>query len=848
MRVSFLTLFFWSTVRGWWDRKWMVLLNVLSIALGAAVFLAIQIANGSANRAFSAGVDLVAGKADLEVRGNLDEKLWPVLAGQSGIDAVTALVQGVVTLPNHPGEFLQVTGVDLFTSGPFQVFKLDQRGLNGGFESWLVEAGGVVLHPELARRLGLSVGDRLEVLANSQRRELWIKGVLDPKDSPLTGQSRFAVMDLGWAQELFGRAGSLDALELRVTEPARAEEISEGLKKVLPLDVEVGAPRQRSFQMQKMLAAFELNLTALSMVSLLVGVFLIFSTVSASVTRRRGEIGILRALGASAFQVRFLFLGEAFLYGAFGCGLGAIFGVWLARSLVSEVGRTISSLYVLVSVERMELAPVYFVTAAVFGLGSVLAGAWMPAAEAGRVDPLAALNPGAMAMESEVKATGGWAMNLGLLLLAAGVSWATLRFGVAWMGFVAAFLVLAAFGLLAPAGTMVLGSVIARVAHAHVLGRMAAENLRRFVYRNGMTAGALGVAVAMMVALTIMIFSFRETVGAWVQRAIVADLFLAPASNEVVGLGPLVPASVLGWLRGRPEVEGVDTFLEKSARIFGQRGLVSVLDGVYRGNMSFEGGNEPAKMQEVLDGRAVAVTQSFARRHGVREGGRVEVDTPAGRRTFPVVGVYLDYSRDQGVVLMGRRTFAELWPEDGVHSVAVYLKREVDPAVFEELLRRECKEARELAVYSNRGLRGRIFAIFDQTFAVTHVLRGIAVLVALVGISLAVGILVMERSREIAMLRAIGASRLQVQGIFMGEAAMVAGVALGLGLASGTCLSIVLTQVVNPAFFGWSIALRFPWGSLALVPVWIVLAALAAAWIPVSRAVSNHVASGLRGD
>ena len=853
MTSQFPRIFFWHVVRHLARHQLLALLNVASVALGIAVYLAIQIANHSANESFAAGIDLVAGKSHLEIRGEVDEMLWPIVAQQPGVRAVTGLVEGVLTLPDFPGEYLRVVGIDIFTSEPFRTFDLRGRGEGARLEMepWLGSGEGVAVTAEFARRAGLKLGDRFRVQANARTKMLTVLALLDAGESAGASQSRFAAMDLGWAQELFGTAGKLRSLQILLDDPTRAPAIAEALRAVLPPDLAAAPPRQRSFQVQTMLSAFQLNLTALSMVSLLVGVFLIYNTISASVARRRVEIGILRAVGMSRGEVRWLFLGEACLFGMAGIVLGVLGGVALAQVLTGAVARTISSLYLLLSIERSSVSPFQLMVAAAFGLVTVLAGAWLPAAEAARVDPVRALSLGAHA-ETRAQQAPRWAWMGWLLLGFAGVAvWVALHGGPPASSFAGSFFVLAGFAAFAPRATQFAGELASRLSRPGVLWRLAADNLRRSIHRNAITVAALAAAVAMMIGLVVMIFSFRRSVDAWVQRAIVADVFIAPSANETVGLGAVIPPAAVAWLRARAEVDSVDTFCEVTAPLRRASGetepvLVAVIDGVYRHNLEFLGGDDGAKMARVFRGEAVAVSEPFARKFGVREGDGVTLLTPRGPATFEVAGVYADFTRDQGVLMIEQRHFRKYWDDPGVFSLAVYLRPGVDAARLTDDFDAEFSRAGEFVVYSNRALRQRIFKIFDQTFAVTYILRTVAIIVAIAGIFLSVTTLVAERAREIAVLRAIGASPGQIQRLFMGEAALIGSVATVLGLAAGIVLAMTLTWVVNPAFFGWTIQLHFPWTALAATPLWIVPAAILAAWYPAWRASRAVIAGALR--
>ncbi|MDQ3625358.1 MAG: FtsX-like permease family protein, partial [Verrucomicrobiota bacterium] len=362
---------------------------------------------------------------------------------------------------------------------------------------------------------------------------------------------------------------------------------------------------------------------------------------------------------------------------------------------------------------------------------------------------------------------------------------------------------------------------------------------------------ALAAAIAMMIGLTVMIFSFRRSLEAWINHGIVADLFIAPASNDVLGIAADVPPAAIDWLRARPEVESVDTFREQEVRVQGLDGksesaLLAVLRGRYRDNLQFVGAARDSQVSQVFAGEGVAVTESFARRHRARDGDEITLRTPRGLLTVRVFGTYLDYSRDQGVIMMHRDLFDRHWPEAGVHSLAVFLEDAAHAAPLADAFREHFAGKGEFAIYSNRTLRDRILSIFDQAFAVTEVLRTVAIIVAIAGIFLSVTTLVTERQREIGMLRAIGASRGQVRALFMAEAAMIGLLSSALGLGAGCLLAMVLTWVVNPAFFGWTIQLQFPAAALAATPLWIVPVTLIAAAYPAHRAAGAPIAEAIR--
>ncbi|CAN5617276.1 FtsX-like permease family protein [soil metagenome] len=847
MTRHYLRLFRWHVLRYIAQHRWLALLNVLSVALGVAVYLAVQIANHSANQAFRASVDVVAGKAELQIGApvaGLPDEVFPAVAAQPGVAAATPVLRGFVSLPDLPGEYLQILGIDVFTNEPFRTFELAGFG-TGDFDiqSWLGRPNTIAISAEFARRHGLTSGDVLRAQVNGVNHQLRIGFVLQFSGLE-AADPRFATMDIGWAQELFGRRGQLGAVQLLLDKNANRDTTIAQLREVVPPDASVASPAQRNQQVENMLGGFQLNLTAMSLVSLLVGMFLIYNTVSASVVRRRKEIGILRSLGVTRNEVRVLFLSEAAVLGLIGAGVGMAGGVLLAQVLVGTVAQTISSLYVLLSVREVALTPWMFGSAAVLGLLSVLVAAWLPAAAAAKMDPVRALHGGSM-VEQAVQLSSGWVWAGVTSVAVAGLlSWLALSTGPALLGFGAAFFVLIGFSFLVPEVALQFSRRAAKV--RALQPSLAARNLGRALVRNSVTIAALAAAVAMTIGVSVMVFSFRSTVQSWIDQTLAADLFIAPASSELVGASSFMPAETAKFLEGQPQVEAIDTFREVSLPWREKNVFLAVVRGTHSSRFPFVRGDAAEILRRFREEPVVIVSESFSRRNGVRDGEMLELPTPAGPRPFQIAGTFYDYTRDAGVVFMNVRTFGAIWGDERFNSLAVYLRPGGSAAEVEQAFRAEFSRTGEYMMLSNAALRVRVFEIFDQTFAVTYVLRTIAVIVAVVGICLTLTTLIAERSRELGVLRAIGGSVAQLRRLLLWESAMIGLLAAVVGLASGICLSFVLTGVINRAFFGWTIQLAFPWGSLAVTPLWIVAAAVVAGLWPAWRVGRLVVAEALR--
>jgi putative ABC transport system permease protein len=556
-----------------------------------------------------------------------------------------------------------------------------------------------------------------------------------------------------------------------------------------------------------MLAGFRLNLTALSLVSLFVGVFLVYNTISASVIRRREEIGILRSIGVSSAQVRWLFLGEALLYGLIGSVLGIASGLLVARSLLRAVATTISNLYVLTSIEHTYLPWDQVILVFFLGIAATFLGGWVPAQSAVGVSPLQALNLGFLIERSERPSIAWIAGSAAAALVALVSGVAALRSGIRYAAFLCALSTLLIFCLLAPLLTYWFGRSVSRLFRAAYLIHLAAQNLVRSLFRHAITIAALGSAA---------------------------------------GFQNFVSPDLIAFLQHLQSIDGVDTYRDSEAESNGSLIALGVVQGTARNRPQFVGGADQQKLRRWHEADTVIVSEPLARRFDLREGQTLPLTTPLGPKVFTVAGIFYDYSRDSGLLLMQRANFEKYWHDPRVHSIGVYLKAGATPRQVIEQIRSGYPNARAYTLRSNRELKGEVDRIFDQTFAVTYLLRSIAMAVAVIGITLNLTVLVKERERELAILRAVGTSIWQIVGLILGEAFLLATLSIAIGIVAGCALAFVLTEVINRTFFGWTIPLQIPWEQLASIPLVLLPIALLAGLVPAIQAGRTAIVQAIR--
>jgi putative ABC transport system permease protein len=846
-----LRLFLTHSLRYFARHPALTALNIVGIALGVTVFLAVQIINHSALESFRASIDIVAGKADLEIVGDglrFDEKAWPIVDNDPDIVAATPTVDDIASLTDFPGEYLQLIGVDIFSDEPLRTFELhDAQAQRPDVMGFLSDPSVIALSRKMSDRLKLKIGDALRLETQTGTKTFHIGYILDFGDDAPGADEHLSVMDIANVQENFLHAGKLTRISAKVRPGADFNAVRARLQGELPANVLVQPPDRRNRQIERMLGAFQLNLTALSLISLLVGMFLIYNTVATAVVRRRHEIGVLRALGLDAWQVQALFIAEALLLGIAGAALGLALGVVLAGKLVGAVSQTITSLYILTSIQNLFVSSASIGAALLLCLGAVLIAAWFPAREAAKLAPVDALSVGHLEDQS-ARGTVRWCVvGVGLLVLAALTGHISLAYGPAWLSFGAALFTLLGFAFFVPTLSVLFTRLIKPRA---IMAKIAFGHFAQSLHRTSMAIASLVVALAMVVGISTMIYSFRTTVEEWLTRSVQADIAIGPAANLL--LGNNIPV--------RPEVEQViattpgvhyDSYRELRVLLDGRPvKLVSARLGITRDieRLAFSQGESHAAFDAAIHDGDVLVSEPFHRRFHLGLGDTINLATAAGRRDFRIAGVYIDYTTEGGVILVDWQTYRKYWQDETINGIGVYIDKGsgIKADELERELRPKIAPFGDYLIKSNEELRTQVFRIFDQTFSVTYLLQTIGIIISGLGIFLSLTILVTERRREISILRAVGASRGQIEAMVLWEAGIIGLLGSILGIAAGLALAWMLSYVINVSFFGWTIAWATPWRFLLSLPFVVVAAALVAGYGPARQAARLDIADGVK--
>ncbi|MBL8532978.1 MAG: ABC transporter permease [Betaproteobacteria bacterium] len=804
--------------------------SVLAIAIGVAMGLAVELVNTAAVSELASSARRLSGSADAVVRGprsGFDESLYPAMAVLPGVRLASPVLE-VETTVSGSDVPLKLQGVDVFRaallgSGP-------AGPVSDGLD--LLRSDVVLLTHAAAASLDLKPGDTMTVQTGEGPRVLRVGGYAGAQASGTAA----AFMDIGAAQSLFHRHGRITRIDISIDPALDRDRFLEGLD--LPAGV-VAQPTDGSDRTSiDLTRAYRINLDVLALVALFAGALLVFSTQALSVARRRSQLALLRVVGMTRPQIRVMVLAEGACIGAAGTAAGLFGGAGLAALVLHYVGADLGAGFFTGTRPELQIDAARVALFGLVGLAAAVAGSAAPAIEAAAADPAPALKSGDDS-RAYSRMPPVWP---GLACWAA----ATLAVrqgpvgGLPLFGYGAMALMLAGTLLLLPHIVVIVAGCMPR--RMPVAAMLAVERLKAYPMRAAAGLAAIVAAVGLMVAMAIMVTSFRDSLDRWLGAALPADVYVRGSGR---GDSTLLSPAAQARLRNMPGVRRAEFQRWDHLQLNGGAARVTLLarDGAAenadRRLPLTERGNESS------DAPRAWVNEAAAAQFGWRPGQDIEIPLSGRNHRFIVAGVWRDYARQNGAILIDRHLFVTLTGDVQANDAALWLGLPQDLVQVRDELERLLPGA-EVATFDE--VRAVSLQTFDRTFAITYALEAVAIGIGLLGLSSAIGGEVLGRRREFGMLRHLGVLRRDIGRVLAAEGFLMGFIGLLIGSLLGFAMSLVLIHVVNPQSFHWSMELSVPWLGLGAFQAAMLALATATAVASGRQALGTDAVRAVRED
>lgn len=813
-------------------------LALLGIALGVSLGVAVHLINASALNEFSLAVRGLAGEVDLVIRGpraGFAEALYPQVARLPQVQAASPAVEIDVPLAGRRDR-LKLIGID-----PFRMARTQPALLAGMQEqiTALLDPDALLLSPAAADWLGIRAGDTLRAYVGTSSIDLKVAGLLPPG----AYRQRLGVMDIASAQWRLARLGRINRIDLQLNPGVDIAAFRRDLAALLPSGVVVTTPEIEVERSASVSRAYRLNLDMLAMVALFTGAFLVYSTQVLSVLRRRTHFALLRVTGLTRLALVKLLVAEGMLMGAVGSTLGVILGYGVAAALLRHFGTDLGAGYFDAISPALHIEPGALALFWLLGIAFCVLGAALPAFEAGQRAPALALK--AKDEEDSFKKHAVMPYGLALTGLGLACTLAPPLAGLPLLGYLAIALILLGTILMLP---WLVAMILPRLpAPQYPPALLATAQLKASPRHVAISITAIVTSFSLMVAMLIMVGSFRNSLDHWLTRVLPADLYLRAARGGETGF---FTSEEQARIAGTPGVAKARFLRSQNLLLRPDRPPITLLArpvdaGSAHDTLPLTG---PSRMPRAEEPPPVWVSEVAADLFQFHVGDQIRLPIDGLPTLFTVSGIWRDYARQTGAVIIDRDLYIRLTGDTLANDAALWLAAGAPLQQIHQALRERLHGADGIDIADTREIRDTSLAIFDRTFAITYALEIVAVLIGLFGVSVSFSAQALARRREFGVLRHVGMTRREI-GIMLGcEGGWVAGLGVGVGLALGWVISLILIHVINRQSFHWSMDLHLPWLALAGLAAALVAAAGATAVWSGRRAMDRSVLGAVRED
>lgn len=820
-------------------RPGRALLTLASVAIGVAAVVAVTFTTRSTQSAFDSVFESLAGRASLEVVAPIGQTIPAALTATvsevPGVQAVAPRLQRPAILYAHK-ERVQLVAAAVDPTRDSEVH--DYEIVEG---SQLSTSGGL-LSDLLAENLGVQVGDEVFLLTRSGRVPVKVVGLFKSRTATLSGQGAGFLIPLARGQRWFREPRRLDVIQIVLAPDADEAAVRTAIQQHLPENAELRDPAGRSAMAEETLLSTNQALVMTRAFILLVAVFVITNTFLISVTQRRQQLGILRALGGSRGQIAGLIFGEAAAMGIGGTLLGSFLGVAIAEYLNAAMGAIYDT-----ALPPIELTAGPFVWAAIFGIGISLMGATMPAIKASRLSPLDALRD---ILPQEMEGTSRWLVTSGVALASiCGVLLALSIMGrlSSNVAVIAGVLGLVGLVLVLPVALPMVTGAVARLLPPamRVEGRIASRQLLIHRSRSTLTVGVVFIAASAAIGLASTVLDNLQDIKNWYRTTLVADFYIRAAMPDMAtGLAADLPDGLGKEILSVDGVLGIDAVRLIEAKTADQNAILVVrnFDDASLQQFDIVRGDE-SKVRAQLAAGEVVVGSVLAERAKLAVGDDLQLETDDDVKPFRIAAIVNEYQAGGLTIYMDRAVAEKVLNVGGVDVYVVKADHDKLQQVRTKLLKLAQEQGLILQSFSE--LQAEIDSMISGVKAGLWGMVGLGVLIATFGVVNTLMISVLEQTFEFGLLRIVAATRGQIRKVIFAQALIVALMAMLPAVIAG----IGIAYLINLATFGTTghlIEFQFhPWLSIGGLAGGLV-AIMIAAWIPAERASRVALSNVLR--
>ncbi len=802
------------------------ILQLLGVACGVAAVVGMTMSAQTALKSFNKAVEFLRGNSTHSIQrhvGPMEEGILERLSQDPSVEYLSPVIERRLQINN--GDIIRILGIDPFLDryirpefSKVEIFE-EKEDFQEAFLSFFLNEREALIDHNLKNELKINQNKVIQ----TEKGPINIRGSFpNPSGEPLI------IMDIGNLQKLYKIEGYIDRVDLILSD--EKDFISRWGKGFL-----IQSSRQRSETLSGMLRAYRLNLEALSLLALLVGVFLIYNTSMFAVVSRRRDAGILRSLGANRLEIVIAFLSEILILGIFGGLLGGVGGFFLTRFLTTLIGNSISNLYFFLRPEPVSWSIGIVAIGIIIGCVASLFGGAIPLWELVRTDPVKAISGRVGGSENVLKAKR--AAIGGVVILFISFFLFIIPGSHIYVGFAGVFGFILGVSLLTGLLLILLHPGIRKILSfiGGLSGKVASGNIRQNLGRTSVAISALMVSLSMSIGLSLMIGSFRESLLWWMNSQIRGDLYIGKIDDSDI------PEDFYEELKRVEGIDGVHPY--RNVQIFYRDTSINVsaVDPLVLERFArfgwVRGGDE--NWEWVKKGEVI-ISESFSRRFGIKEGDTVSLDGIDGQAQFKVGAIFYDYTTEHGLIMMDRKTFIKIFGDRRLNNIGIFfdpenLRRD---ELIKEIKRRA--EKRGFPVSSGSEFHKNILKVFDETFSVTRSMRAIAIIVAFFGIAGALLTLFMERSREFGIYRGLGFSTAEVSRMTLMESIGMGLLSFLLSIGVGTLLSFLLIKVINLRSFNWTIFYYPSLKPYILTGITAIFASIVASLYPIWRVYKTY--------